>query len=65
MPETTDLLAVTVAENAICNLLDGLTDHSSRATARAVVGSGAAHFEYRDGLRRIVLTGPWEVDPRP
>ena len=31
--------------------------------AERVTGTFAARFEHRDGMRRVVLTGQWEVDP--
>lgn len=64
-----DPMAATVAENALYNLLQRRVDDraggSPRSDARAIVGEFDAHLEYRDGLRRVVLTGEWEVEPRP
>lgn len=64
-----DPMARTVAENAIRETLqrrrDDQVDGGPLATARAVVGQFQTHLEHRDGLRRVVLTGEWEVEPRP
>lgn len=38
-------------------------DHDAQITAEAVLAGLVARFERRDGLRRVVLYGDWEVDP--
>ena len=40
-----------------------IEDDDARALADQILVGYAAHFEYRDSLRRVVLTGAWEVDP--
>lgn len=66
MPST-DPMAATVAENAIYDTLQRRAEdregQDPRSTARAVVDGFYAAFEHEDGKRRVVLTGPWEVDP--
>jgi hypothetical protein len=66
MPST-DPMAATVAENAIYDTLQRRAEDRSsrdpRDEARAVVDGFYATFEHRDGKRRVVLTGPWEVPP--
>jgi hypothetical protein len=49
-------------EDAISRGVDGPSLHVEQAAVK-VVDSFTAHFERRDGLRRVVLTGEWEVDP--
>lgn len=63
MPQRTDPMAATVAENAIYELLERRKADDPRGEARAVVDEFYATFEQRDGQRRLVLTGSWEVDP--
>lgn len=60
-----DPMARTVAENAITDLLERTPGQDRRTDACAIVGRFDAHLEHRDGLRRVVLTGEWEVEPRP
>jgi hypothetical protein len=67
MPST-DPMAATVAENAICDLLqrrvaDNEPWQDPRHTARAIVDQFYVTFEHEDGKRRVVLTGPLEVVP--
>lgn len=68
----TDPSAAHHAERAIFDVLDRTEQFNAEddewqlptdLAAREVVGQFTAHFEHRDGLRRVVLTGEWEVDP--
>lgn len=69
--EKTDALAAVRAEQQIRDLLldhvlvdeDGAEFVAPDSAARAVVATYTSRFEHRDGLRRVVLTSGWEVDP--
>lgn len=71
---TEDAIARTVAENRVADLLTEQTGVAEKDmdVARAVLGEfSAVEFETtgrdvqgeRINLRRLVITGPWEVDP--
>lgn len=70
--DRTDPQAAHHAEHLIRDVLDRaevVDSETDDATlpldyaAEQVTGAFAARFECRDGLRRVVLTGQWEVDP--
>lgn len=70
--ERTDPGAGHRAEAAVFDVLDRTEQFNAEddewqlptdLAAREVVSQFTAHFEHRDGLRRVVLTGEWEVDP--
>ncbi|MEO3929268.1 hypothetical protein ABGB07_36265 [Micromonosporaceae bacterium B7E4] len=74
MPITmpTDQGAAHHAELAIYDVLDRAEQFNAEddewqlpldLAAKQVVCQFIAHWEHRDGLRRVVLTGGWEVDP--
>lgn len=68
----TDSLATHAAEQMIFDLVSprptgqggqpSLTD--PQAIADAVVGMFDVRWDFYGNLRRLVLTGPWEVDPQ-
>lgn len=68
--EHTDPAAAHRAEQHIQDLMEDAIQRGTagpelhvEGAAVKVVDSFTAHFEHRDGLRRVVLTGEWEVDP--
>jgi hypothetical protein len=65
--KTVDFGAAHRAQHIVADLLDaqGLAQAGDSAVADAgrLVDEFEVHFEHRDGLRRVVLTGEWEVDP--
>lgn len=61
--KTIDPLAAVHAERTITDLLDPYEDIDAEFAAKTITDATSAHFEHRDGLRRLVLTTEWEVDP--
>lgn len=58
MLEPTDHLAAIHAVGILRDL-----PHVGQRAAETIVDHHSVSFEHKDGLRRIVLTGGWEVDP--
>lgn len=52
-----DTMAAIAAESTVRHLVNSISG------ATAVLDAFDAHYEYRDGVRRLVLTGRWEVNP--
>jgi len=63
MPKTIDPLAAVHAERTVFELLEPFEDIDAEFAAKTVADATEAHFEYRDGLRRLVLATEWEADP--
>ena len=63
MPKTIDIFAAEHAERTIRELLDVYEAIDTSLVAATVTDSFNIRFERRDGKRRVVLTGEWEVDP--
>ncbi|MFI6238367.1 hypothetical protein ACIBEF_00645 [Micromonospora sp. NPDC050795] len=63
MPKTIDPLAAVHAERTVFELLEPFEDIDAKFAAKTVADATEAHFEYRDGLRRLVLATEWEADP--
>ncbi|MEU4399748.1 hypothetical protein [Micromonospora orduensis] len=73
MNKTIDPLAAVHAERTVRELLeqykvtDPDTDREYEADwsgiAKSITDATEAHFEYRNGQRRLVLVTEWEADP--
>lgn len=61
--QTIDPLAAVHAERTIRDLLDRERHLTAETAADLITASVGAHFEYRSGQRRLVITTDWEVDP--
>jgi len=62
----TDQLANNAAGHAITDILDRAGDGidlDSDVVGRLVADAHEVTWEQRDGLRRLVLRGTWEIDP--
>lgn len=61
--KTTDPMATVHAERTVRDLLEPYEEIDAEFAAKTITDATEAHFEYRDGQRRLVLTAAWEVDP--
>ncbi|MBQ1064505.1 hypothetical protein [Micromonospora sp. C41] len=63
MPNTVDPMAAVHAERTVRELLEPYEEIDADFAAKTLAEATEAHFEYRDGQRRLVLATAWEVDP--
>lgn len=63
MPTTTDPMAAVHTERTVFELLEPFEEIDAEFAAKTITDATEAHFEYRDGQRRLVLATAWEADP--